>query len=50
LSAAQWYWTSESFVKGYNEGAYVVTGTHEQVFNRETREASACGSVRAVRP
>ncbi len=50
LSSAQWYWTSESFVKGYNKGAYVVTATHEHVFNRKSREASACGAVRAVRP
>jgi hypothetical protein len=50
LSEAQWYWSSESFIKGYNQGAFVVTGTHERVFNRETREASACGAVRAVRP
>lgn len=49
-SAAQWYWTSESFVKGYNQGAYIVTGTHERVFNRDSRDASACGAVRAVRP
>jgi antitoxin component HigA of HigAB toxin-antitoxin module len=50
LSEAYWYWSSESFIRGYNRGAFVVTGTHEQVFNRESREASACGAVRAVRP
>jgi hypothetical protein len=50
LSTAQWYWTSESFVKGYNKGAYVVTAIHERIFNRQSRDASACGAVRAVRP
>jgi hypothetical protein len=50
LSEAQWYWSSESFIKGYNQGAFVVTDTHERVFNRESREASACGAVRAIRP
>ncbi|MDJ0782378.1 MAG: DUF4388 domain-containing protein [Desulfosarcinaceae bacterium] len=50
LSSTQWYWSSESFIKGYNQGAYVVTGAHERIFNRESREASACGAVRAVRP
>jgi hypothetical protein len=50
LSRAEWYWSSESFVKGYNQGAFVVTGAHERVFNRESRETSACGAVRAIRP
>jgi hypothetical protein len=49
-SGAQWYWTSESYVKGYHTVANIVTAKPETVFKREYRPISECGSVRAVRP
>lgn len=49
-SGAHWYWTSESYVKGYHTVVDIVTAVPETVFERETRNVSECGSVRAVRP
>ena len=49
-SGAEWYWTSEAYVKGYHSVADVVTSKPETVFEREYRSQNECGSVRAVRP
>lgn len=49
-SGAQWYWTSESYAKGFHTVANIVTAKPETVFQREYRPVSECGSVRAVRP
>ena len=49
-SGADWYWTSESYVKGYHTVADIVTAIPETVFERENRDVAECGSVRAVRP
>jgi hypothetical protein len=48
-SDAQWYWSSEAYVKGYHSVADVVTADNESVFQREHRLQSECGAVRAVR-
>jgi broad specificity phosphatase PhoE len=49
-TGAQWYWTSETYVKGYNRIANVVTTKRETVFKREYFDLDQCGAVRAVRP
>jgi Protein of unknown function (DUF1566)/Domain of unknown function (DUF4388) len=49
-SGAAWYWTSESYVKGYHTVADIVTAAPETVFEREYRAVTECGAVRAVRP
>lgn len=48
-SDAQWYWSSEAYVKGFHSVADVVTADNESVFKREHRLQSECGAVRAVR-
>ncbi|RJQ70185.1 MAG: DUF4388 domain-containing protein [Desulfobacteraceae bacterium] len=48
-SGAEWYWTSEAYVRGYHSVADVVTTKHETVFQREYRRQDECGAVRAVR-
>jgi hypothetical protein len=49
-SGAKWYWTSETYVKGYRRIANIVTTKRESVFKREYFELDQCGAVRAVRP
>jgi hypothetical protein len=49
-SGAQWYWSSESYVKGFHTMANIVTAKPETVFERAYRPITECGSVRAVRP
>lgn len=49
-SGAQWYWSSESYAKGYHTVANIVTAKPETVYSREFRALNACGTVRAVRP
>ena len=49
-SGAEWYWTSESFAKGYHEEANIVTSKPESGFSRTSVSTDACGTVRAVRP
>jgi hypothetical protein len=44
-----WYWTSESFVRGYHRVVDVVTTVPEAVFTRISKSEDDCGSVRAVR-
>jgi hypothetical protein len=48
-SGAQWYWTSESYVKGFHTVVDVVTAEPEAVFQRESRTQDQCGAVRAIR-
>jgi PAS domain-containing protein len=48
-SGAQWYWSSEAYVKGFHAVADVVTAANESVFKREHRLQKECGAVRAVR-
>ncbi len=44
-----WYWTSESFVRGYHRVVDVVTAVPETVFTRTSKTEDSCGAVRAVR-
>ena len=44
-----WYWTSESFAKGYHRVVDVVSTVPETVFTRESKSENSCGAVRAVR-
>jgi hypothetical protein len=48
-SGADWYWTSESFARGYHRVVDVVTSVPETVFSRTSRNEESCGNVRAVR-
>jgi hypothetical protein len=48
-TGAAWYWTSESFARGYHRVVDVVTTTPESVFNRSSQDENSCGAVRAVR-
>ena len=45
-----WYWTSESYAKGYDEVANTVSSVPETEYNKISRRHSECGAVRAVRP
>ncbi len=49
-NGAKWYWTSETFAKGYHKKALIVTSKRERVFNRQQKDLTQCGAVRAVRP
>ena len=49
-SGAQWYWSSESYAKGFHTVTNIVTAKPETIYTREFRNTSECGSVRAVRP
>ncbi len=46
---AAWYWTSETFVRGYHRVVDVVTSQPETVFERTSKTEESCGAVRAVR-
>ena len=48
-SGTEWYWTSETFARGYHRVVDVVTSTPETVFQRSTKVENDCGAVRAVR-
>jgi hypothetical protein len=48
-SGAAWYWTSESFARGYHRVVDVVTSLPETVFTRTSKTEDSCGAVRAVR-
>jgi hypothetical protein len=50
FTGADWYWTSESFAKGYHVEAAVVTTKPETVFEKQSVNTDGCGAVRAVRP
>lgn len=45
----QWFWSSETYAKGYHSVVVVVTDKPETRFEREHRKLSECGVVRAVR-
>ena len=47
---ARWYWTSETFVKGYHKKALIVTAKKERIFKRLQMDLNQCGAIRAVRP
>jgi hypothetical protein len=47
---ARWYWTSETFVKGYHKKALIVTSKKERIFKRLQMDLTQCGAIRAVRP
>ena len=47
-SGAEWYWSSETSVKGYHTVADIVTAVHESKFQRIQRPITDCGAVRAV--
>jgi hypothetical protein len=49
VGGTDWYWTSETFAKGYQKMAKIVTTKKETVFKRESEKQDSCGSVRAVR-
>jgi hypothetical protein len=46
---AEWYWTSESFARGFHRVVDVVTSAPETVFKRTFKTEDSCGVVRAVR-
>jgi len=48
--SASWYWSSESYVKGYHSVVNIVTTRAETTFRIEQERADTCGTVRAVRP
>ena len=48
-TGAAWYWTSESFARGYHRVVDVVTSQSESVFTRIQKTEDNCGAVRAVR-
>ena len=48
-SGADWYWSSDSFARGYHRVVDVVTSEPETVFSRVSKNEEACGHVRAVR-
>lgn len=49
-SGAEWYWSSEAYIKGYYSVANIVTAKQETVFERLFKRQDQCGAVRAVRP
>ena len=48
-SGAEWYWTSETFARGFHRVVDVVTAVPETVFSRSSKTEESCGAVRAVR-
>jgi hypothetical protein len=48
-TGAAWYWSSESFARGYHRVVDVVTSVPETVFTRSQKSEDSCGAVRAVR-
>ena len=48
-SGAKWYWTSETFVKGYHVVANIVSAEQETIFEKKTISQKECGAVRFVR-
>jgi Domain of unknown function (DUF4388)/Protein of unknown function (DUF1566) len=49
-SGALWYWSSESYVKGFHDIANIVTSKQETIYKTEQHNHTDCGSARAVRP
>jgi hypothetical protein len=48
-TGAAWYWSSETFVRGYHRVVDVLTSQPETVFARMSKTEESCGAVRAVR-
>ncbi len=48
-TGADWYWTSDSFARGYHQVVDVVTSVPETIFSRVSKNEEQCGHVRAVR-
>ena len=48
-TGAAWYWSSESYARGYHRVVDVVTSVPETVFIRNQKKEDSCGAVRAVR-
>ena len=48
-SGADWYWSSESYAKGFHSVADIVTSKQETIYQNETRPQNECGTVRAIR-
>jgi len=49
-SGASWFWSSETYVKGYYEMVGIVTSRQENEFKSEYVTTKECGTVHAVRP
>lgn len=49
-TGAKWYWTSESYVKGFHEIANSVERKTDGVWKKGDAKLTECGAVRAVRP
>ncbi|MFZ5571733.1 MAG: DUF4388 domain-containing protein [Thermodesulfobacteriota bacterium] len=49
-SAIEWYWTSESYWKGFHTMVKIVRQAKKNSWQREEIEMDRCGVVRAVRP
>jgi len=49
-SGTGWYWTSETFIKGYHKIASIITTKKETSFKKEQLKQDRCGAVRAIRP
>ncbi len=45
----RWYWSSETYSKGFHTVVDIVTSKKETVFNRQYKKMDDCGRVRAVR-
>jgi hypothetical protein len=48
-TGAPWYWSSDSFSRGFHLVVDVVTSAPETVFKRMFKDEDSCGAVRAVR-
>ncbi len=49
-TGAKWYWTSESYVKGFHEIANIAERNTGVVWKKGESKLTECGTVRAVRP
>ncbi len=49
-SGVEWYWTSDSYWKGYHTVVKIVRQAKKNNWLREEIEMDKCGTVRAVRP
>jgi len=46
----EWYWSSETYSKGYQNIANIVTTRQETEYRKKSVSVEKCGAVRAVRP
>jgi hypothetical protein len=49
-SGVTWYWSSESYWKGYHEIAKTVAEKRKNQWRKDEADLEQCGAVRAVRP